>query len=803
MTTATTATNGVLADTQQQLTAPVPTSLQVSPTLTFGDIGTVIETETEGKPTRMHGVGEFEDRMLLERMIKLDNIIWTVDDTTGTLANLDIDALLRAHPRNVDILLLYQLYHTDYEITIKLNTNQFYQGAIMVTLIPSTGVIVGVPPPTGATIPERAVQDPTILSAATAESVVKTWNWAWPEEWQTLHGDAASHGLKLRIDNLLTLRAAKPDMSSELDIQVWARFKNIKLSYPIGPTSLEKGSVREYRQSTLRSSQAQSHRGTPKVALPQGRSSQSPAADPLSGLEKTATNLINTVVSTPATIVDGLVGAADSVLAEGVSGLIGGLFDKPDQVDTHSTMVIDAGKDLFNCDMPANSTNVGLYKARYVDPDPSRIPQSMPGGFTLLDYAKIPGLIAIHEFAGTLAPALTLDLIKPICQPADLRTPLEYATKCCHLFRGSIKVAFMFFTSSFTTARFLVQFYNNTEDPPVDYSFGLSKVINVKGDTIDTFTIPWMDTIWWRDKDIRKIKISLASGMVSPDATADPVIGLLVWHAAADDFQFAYPSLPTAENWQPITLDVPQEESQAQAAIGQLFKSDFPAIVDDVFYDQDNGFATNESIGRMTDLAKRLTCWNPETVVGFDPLRFDVEVLDQEPVDAATQGRFEWVHFRSLTFFGAMRACFLMRSGGYHIRGYRISEGDLIWRVRQNTLVSSSIKELLGTDYPHPFDSVGKLIVPQLNSTPFQMTQNLLTSPKYGLTVVATPAIADFHAVYIGARDDVQFGYPILPTGVPVNPTPGPGKKQFMPSTEIRLQKKEKSFRGDKDNRKI
>jgi hypothetical protein len=165
MTTATTATNGVLADTQQQLTAPVPTSLQVSPTLTFGDIGTVIETETEGKPTRMHGVGEFEDRALLERMIKLDNIIWTVDDTTGTLANLDIDALLRAHPRNVDILNLYQLYHTDYEITIKLNTNQFYQGAIMVTLIPSTGVIVGVPPPTGATIPERAVQDPTILSA--------------------------------------------------------------------------------------------------------------------------------------------------------------------------------------------------------------------------------------------------------------------------------------------------------------------------------------------------------------------------------------------------------------------------------------------------------------------------------------------------------------------------------------------------------------------------------------------------------------------------------------------------------------
>lgn len=116
--------------------------------------------------------------------------------------------------------------------------------------------------------------------------------------------------------------------------------------------------------------------------------------------------------------------------------------------------------------------------------------------------------------------------------------------------------------------------------------------------------------------------------------------------------------------------------------------------------------------------------------------------------------------------------------------------------------MSSSIKELKGTDYPHPFDSVGKLIVPQLNSTPFQMTQNLLTSPKYGLTVQATAAIADFHAVYIGARDDVQFGYPILPTGVPIDPSLKAGKK-LMPVTELRLQKKEKSFRGDKDNRKV
>jgi len=785
-TTATQATNGIMADSQQTLTSPVPTSLQVTPTLTFGDIGTVIETSTEGHQSKLHGVGELPDPYLLERMVKMPNVIWTVDDTTGILDSVDIDAFLRGYPRNKDILDLYRAYHTDYEVTIKLNTNQFYQGAIAVTLIPDTGSAF--PIPTGDTLAERMVQDPTVLSAATAESIVKTWKWAWPQPWQPLHVNGVdTHRLMLQIDGLLPLRAAKPDMSEELDIQIWVRFVNIRLMYPFGPSS-----------DPQSRSQAQSnHGGVPKVAIPRGRAAAHPAQDPLSGLTDTASNIVSSVVSAPAQIADGLIGAADSFLSQGLTGILGGLFDKPDQVDEQTTIVIDASKDLFNCDIPNQSTNVGLYKAHYLDPAPSRLPASKPGGFTLLDYAKIPGLLAIHEFTGTLAPAMDLELIKPVCPFDQLRTPLEYAVQCAHLHRGSIKVAMMFFTSSFVTARFAVQFKRRElglgfDD---DYDWGLAKVINVKGDTIDTLTIPWLDYVWWRDTDLRSIRIKLVSGMVSPDITTDPKIGLLVWIAAADDFQFAYPRIPQADHWQPETF------SQAQAAIGQLFQADFPAIVADVFYDTDQGYCNNEAIGHMSDLAKRYGCMNPEPVPEWVPLRFDVNILDTTPVRAATAFWNEYAAFRS-TFFGAMRACFMMRSGGYAYRCFRMAEGNTIWKVRGDE--RSTTRDLTGTFYPQPFDSVGRLIVPQLASTPYLMLNNDVDNetPDYGLSLVGTPLLADTNLAFIAARDDVQFGYPILPTGVPTFESSSRSLKASQtvtPSSEIRLEKRRSI---GKDNKK-
>lgn len=72
-----------------------------------------------GYAERAHGVGEFEDTKLLERMVLIDELTWTVDDNTFTIYNADIDKILREYPRNADVLKMFRMYRTDIEVTVR------------------------------------------------------------------------------------------------------------------------------------------------------------------------------------------------------------------------------------------------------------------------------------------------------------------------------------------------------------------------------------------------------------------------------------------------------------------------------------------------------------------------------------------------------------------------------------------------------------------------------------------------------------------------------------------------------------
>jgi hypothetical protein len=176
--------------------------------MSFGDVGDVAQTEIKGYASTAHSLGDFKENKLLDRMVHLINIPWSEADLAGPLFDQDVDKLLREYPRNADVLKLFQYYHADIEITVRLNTNQFYYGSLLVALYPSNS--------TGNTISELAVLDPTILSASSAESVIKTWTWTWPYPWKKLHGavddNVDGHPVWLTIWNLNRLKPAKTGM---------------------------------------------------------------------------------------------------------------------------------------------------------------------------------------------------------------------------------------------------------------------------------------------------------------------------------------------------------------------------------------------------------------------------------------------------------------------------------------------------------------------------------------------------------------------------------------------------------------
>jgi hypothetical protein len=334
------------------------------------------------------------------------------------------------------------------------------------------------------------------------------------------------------------------------------------------------------------------------------------------------------------------------------------------------------------------------------------------------------------------------------------------------------------FASSFTSARFVVQ-YRNLYDGDFDdvYDNGLARIIDVKGDTVECITLPWLSTTWWTDLCPAQIKVSLISDIASTDPGSDPTIHMNCWVSGGDDIQFAFPRIPLEDDWpyrdslksevfkaienrkKLIAKKYRKQEKgvpEAQSAIGRLFEGNFPPIAEGCVYDVDQGLCTSESLGEITSLCKRYSRMFPNP--GFDTDHFSAEALDYfSHVPVANWIYGTWQSLR-LTYFGSWRACFLTRSGGYRAR--RFPHASQRW-VLEDVTVGRSCP---GTSYMAPFDEVARLTVPQVMPQAF----GFLGVKNQQLDLKTEAETSDSLPFYISARDDVQFGYPILPTGIPL-----------------------------------
>jgi len=757
------AQDGIQAESPQELTKPVDTALYQTPTMSFGEVGFTGEQSTSGYKSAAHSVGHFQDTKVLERMALLFEATWTTS-STGLLYNNDVLKALCGVPRNQAVMSQFEYFKADIELTIRLNTNQFYYGAIMATLWP-TGA-------TGVRLDERSVLDPTIISASSAESVVKTWKYSYPMAWlDTAGANAGDYPVELNIDVLAQLRQANENMPNAITIQMWARFVNIELAFPTDSVSLGKKSSKR---------QAQSSRGGLSVKFPSKSKSRHPADDPDSGLN-TVDNAIQAIESV--TIGDAVseVKSLASFVTDNwgsITSALGFLFDKPDR-DVCQTPIIEEGSiDLFSCDIADTNPTICTYKGRYVDPGGGRMPMSK--NWTISEYARIPALRDTVKIFTAQNDAIVVNLVRKHPFNDTMKTPLDYAVLASHQWRGSIKVCCQFFTSSFISARFVVQYINSdqTTGYPSEYDSGLSRVINVKGDTVDTFTLPWLNKWWWNSiasgetNAQPQIRISCASAIASTDTVASPIIYLLIWVAGGDDIQFAYPRIVQATEWSNLDpspiLRKKKKKREAQAAMGELFTKTFPPIGENTFYDIDRGYSTSEILGPITDICKR---YSPSPYISgqtFNSLPgFRVRSLDlQYFTNTVGQGYVNWFSFRQ-TFFGQWRACFLFRSGGYRFRYFGTPSSRYVWEIQDPAGVS-----VPGTVYVSPHDGISRLTIPQVAYWPFGYLGSE-TDPDEGCpgglsiaSIGADPDLDVGHPTYLAARDDLQFGYPILPTGL-------------------------------------
>jgi len=798
---------GEQANVEQSLTAPAETSLFQTPTMSFGEVGMTHETMMPSYAAKAHGVGHFEDTKILERMRLLDTVNWTTT-SSGIFATLNVFEELTAISQNLAVLNQFNFIRAGVEVTVRINTNPLYYGALMFTLYPSDSV--------ANRVDENAVLDPTIISASCGESVVKTWKYSYPDAWLDIGKLSNSYGsVWLEGHVLAPLTATNSTAPNSVEVQIWARFIDVVLSYPTPGQSLKEKD--EVQSSCV------------KIFKKKG------SMHPIDEAEDSVKLVVDALKSV--TIGDAISEAVD--LTRDLFPAIGYILDKPDDLRVQQPVITEPSYDIFQADKEDVGVSYGLYKGRYVDPAASRLPSSK--NFTISDYARIPGLRGpVVTWAAATAPVEIL----PIQSHPDGTTyaiPLDYAWLASLQWRGSVKVCLMFFTSAFISARFAVQYINKIETTDAYstvYDQGLSRVINVKGDTIDTFTLPWLSRFWWSENALPAFQVSLVSTIATTDTVNAPKIHMLCWVAGGDDIQFAFPNVVSPANWdgtatfkdrapcavkarttwatatgdEAQSLDgkftgfgeTPEasymwkcaacqgigcaschnrgyfklaydlfewhsenypesdDEDEVQSQIAEIFTKSFPPIGENSMYDIDNGLCTSESLGPITDIMKRYSPV-PIKVSGTLPgyVRLDGNDLDYFPtgtLPVATNQYTQYVSMRQ-TLWGTWRAAFWANAGGMRLRYWDSANLGSFWFPT----IGNSSNSTFSSMYIEPPDKVARLTIPAVMTTPFCVLNTATHYSRMGAAPSITIAPNVSSTLMIAARDDVQIGFPILP----------------------------------------
>lgn len=732
---------------QQQLTTPVVVQTATTvPAMTMEETGEVICSYERGVVEKMASIAEFDNTAILERMVLIHSGTWTISDAfslTTPLYSVDLMNALYVAARNNAVLTRFKYMRAGVEVTIRLNTNQFFYGAMMATLhLEPISVFA-------KRIDQRAVLDPTIISASLETSVVKSIDYMFPDAWlQT----ALLPNVTFNLDVLSPLRQSALNMPDHVEYSVWARYTNVELALPQGST------MADFRPQSSKGSLFDKKK--PKVTMPHKKKVALGSVDSSSTSPGGASSSIDDVVSAVSRATIGDIASTavglGTFVRDNWQAFIGAasfLLDKPDRAVVQMPMIVEPWTDTYAADLPDSNVVWALHSDRYLTPGPTRMPMSKP--WTYLSYAELPGLLTQTISFAALGDASAVTLADTTSWTAnDLHTPLDYALLNCSLHRGSIRVCLMFFCASFASARFAVTYGSSTW---TDYTDNVSRIIDVKGDTMNCFTVPWVSHRWWETVfgPMPSIRVTMISDIASTDTTTSPLIDLVVWAAAGPDHQFCLPRTLVDDDWS-LDAMVPSKTLKRslrkavfkpQCSVGSMFDKSFPSMVEGSSFQTDNGYCNTDQIGSIYEVVKR-----------YSPYFNDSAYFFGSTLDNTNTLLPAFLSFRK-TFFGAWRSAFHFRSGGYKWRFFDPPDGP------QAYFIDSEIPggTCTGTMYTSGTDSPARITMPQVAYYPYarqgQLNQLAFINGTALASTLNSPAL-------VAARDDVQFGYPVLPNRV-------------------------------------
>lgn len=526
-------------------------------------------------------------------------------------------------PYIFDKLKYYTLFRAKQKITLRINSTKFDYGSLLIAHLPyfepQTDSVSATNGFRLENIYSAAQCNATLLSIQQGASVDIEMPWINPKPWMDLDSAAAEIGT-LRVFVLHPLSSVGKDPPTKITVTVFGQFVAPEVAgYAPDVTPLPMAAKPQAYLRSLKKRQD----GVSQMSTVNKEAEKKTSSGLITGILEAA--------ETFAPIIGGVCPEVGElfVVGKALSPIFGALgLDKPANPAVTQPVYLDSNANGALC------YGSGLDPSRKLSLKPDNL-ISVARGICgdedpqprLLDAMKRPGLIAIGAFNNITnpgdqiwgcpvhacyAPIISSYVAGDLYQP----TPMGYYTGFCAEWRGSIKYMIRFTTSSFVTTRVRISHLLDalTTSTYAEVSGDLvSKVVDVTGDTMVTFTIPWISRFTYLPVvepwtavgayNLGLLTVTLVTPVASVDETNNPPVYYDIWAAAGDDFRLMRQLVPIVAPTDYLTV-MPEPDPESQCSPLTEFKKPFQGLIP-ARYSMEAAIVNGEDFGTINTMCHR------------------------------------------------------------------------------------------------------------------------------------------------------------------------------------------------------
>lgn len=518
---------------------------------------------------------------LLTRNYLVNSTSWT--SLTSTI-RIDFPSALASITAISDVMKRFKYFRATVHVEIKLSTTPYHQGSLMVGWLPCPGTGVNALALTSAYV--SGFKGATVLSAATQDSVSFDIPYLHPLDWLDWPAySATSAHSSLFITPLNQLVATTANITASCPILIYASFKDVQVT---GYRSQSK-QITKFEKNEESANKQKNGIDTKSI---------------VSTISKVARKMpvVGEIWNPIADTINAFAGNLSKPLATAATQPI---LHQPFSEGNHAT-----GLDV--------ATQLSLYPNAQITRAPMMFGMDT-SHLPVVTIAQTPMLHLTGVLNGTITSLTTVVSPNARSSTTGVRDYCNAVTRNFCFWRGSIKYLIHFCMPAFYQLR--VQLSVQYEAAPSNIGDLTSRIVDIKGNTWEEVTVPYLFPTPWMSTDealtYPKLVITQLTTILGSSAPASPIVYVNVFRAAGEDYQLSVPR--SINNSQPI--DAVESIYHDQMMIGTAFQRPFETLTKGTSQSVELRNCMPEQAGTVSDLLKRTTqiLWAAPYTVLYTP----------------------------------------------------------------------------------------------------------------------------------------------------------------------------------------